>query len=109
MRIAISGKGTYAARGHLKKYKLRWAADKHAWVGDVDRLTVSIIRTGVMTDYRNMTLTFEDKAQEEEYYGWPRWECSRCENIIRKEDCKFDGAATYICPFCKSPARLLEE
>lgn len=113
MRIAISGKGTYYAKNLLKKYNLKWVREKHAWIGDVDRLTVSLIRTSVMTYYKNLTLVFEDKAQEEEYYGWPRWICpnQNCGNIIRWEDLETKFTETQgKCPFCKQVCTLeLEE
>lgn len=109
MRIAISGKGTFAAKNLLKRYKLTWVREKRAWVGDVDRLTVSIIRTSVMPYQKFLTLTFEDKKEEEEFYGWPRWECGKCHNIIRKAECKFISASSYKCPFCGQISRLLED
>jgi formamidopyrimidine-DNA glycosylase len=108
MRIAVSGKGTYKARQTLKSHKLRWIREKHAWMGDVDRLTVTLIRE-YMKQIPNILLTFENSEEELEYYGSPRWICPKCGNVIRREECWFDGKVTYKCMFCQAPCRLLEE
>ncbi|MCK5605867.1 hypothetical protein KAR91_28480 [Candidatus Pacearchaeota archaeon] len=107
MRIAVSGKGTYNLRQTLKGHKLRWYREKHAWVGNVERLTVTLIRE-YMKQYKNVKLTFESPEEEEEYYGWPRWVC-KCNNVIRKEDCQHVSGDVFRCPFCQANTRLLEE
>ena len=108
MRIAVSGKGTYKARQTLKTHNLRWNREKHAWIGDVDRLAVSLIRE-YMKQIPGILLKFEYQEDEIEYYGSPRWICVSCQNTVRREDCKFDGNVTYICPFCGAKMRLLED
>lgn len=110
MKIAVSGRGTYYARQHLKPYGLRWNPGKHAWVGDVERNIVTLIRETVMRQFKNIQLVFEDPAEASEYLGFPTWECPKCKNFIRKEDCEWtDGKVTYKCPFCQNLCRLLEE
>ncbi len=108
MMIAVSGKGTYKARQTLKHHNLRWNREQHAWIGDVDRLTVSLLRE-YMKQIPGILLKFEYQEDEIEYYGSPRWICPSCNNTIRKEDCQFDGKVTYRCPFCGALTRLLEE
>jgi len=109
MRIAVSGKGTYYARKHLKGHGLIWNQGKHAWVGDVERSIVTLIRETAMKQFKNIQLVFEDPVEAEEYLGFPTWECGGCSNFIRREDCQHIGDESYKCPFCGRISRLLEE